>query len=144
MNWKQEAKEELRNYERLKMSLQNIMGRIQSIEEQKFSLKSSSDDTPVQGGGCKYEDRLLNLVVEQERLKHTYKANKLRVSLIEKGLAALNDIERTVITEFSTSKACTAVDIISEKTGYERAQIYRIYDSALYKFTIAEYGIPEF
>ncbi len=144
MDWKKEAKDELRNYDRLKMSLPNIEDRIQSLEEQKFSLKSSSDDTPIQGGGCKYEDRLLNLVVEQERLKHTYKANKLRVSLIENGLSALNDIERTVITEFSRNKPGVAVEIVSEKTNYERAQIYRIYDTALYKFTIAEYGISEF
>lgn len=144
MDWKKEAKDELRNYERLKMSLQNIKDRIQSIEEQKFSLKSSSDDTPVQGGGAKNEDKLLSLIVEQERLKHTYKANKLRLSLIEKGLSALNDIERTVITEFAKNRPGVAVDIISEKTSYERTQIYRIYDSALYKFTVAEYGITEF
>lgn len=144
MDWKKEAKDELRNYERLKMSLQNIKDRIQSIEEQKFSLKSSSDDTPVQGGGSKHEDKILNLIVEEERLKHTYKANKLRVSLVEKGLDALNDIERTVITEFAKNRPGVAVELIADKTGYERAQIYRIYDSALYKFTIAEYGISEF
>lgn len=144
MDWKKEAKDELRNYERLKMSLPNIKDRIQSIEEQKFSLKSSSDDTPVQGGGAKNEDRLLSLIVEQERLKYTYRADKVRLSLIEKGLATLNDIERTVITEFSRNKPGVAVELIADKTGYERAQIYRIYDAALYKFTIAEYGISEF
>ena len=144
MNWKQDAKDELRNYERLKMSLMNIKDRIQSLEEQKFSIKSSSDDTPVQGGGSKYEDKLLNLIVEQERLKHTYRANKFRVSLIEKGLASLNDVERTVVTEFSKNRPGIAIEIIADKTGYERAQIYRIYDAALYNYTIAEYGIPEF
>lgn len=144
MDWKKEAKDELRNYERLKMSLQNIKDRIQGLEEQKFSIKSSSDDTPVQGGGSKHEDKLLNLIVEQERLKHTYRANKLRVALVENGLSALSDVEKTVVTEFANYRPGVAVELIADKTGYERAQIYRIYDSALYKFTVAEYGISEF
>ena len=144
MDWKKEAKSELSKYESLKMSLSNIKDRIQSLEEQKYSLKSSSDDTPVQGGGCKHEDRLLNILVEQERLKHTYKANKLRVELIERGLSALTDVERSVVTEFANNRPSIAVNILSDKIGYERTHIYRIYDSALYKFTIAEYGISEF
>ena len=113
------------------------------MEDRLRSLKCASDNTPVQGGGA-YDDRMINIIVEKERLKYTYNANRLRVRIVENGLAALNDVERTVVTEFAKNKPGTAVDRIAERTNYERAQIYRIYDAALYKFTVAEYGITEF
>ncbi len=145
MDWKAEAKKELQNYERLKMSLPNIRERIRGLEDKMTALKSSSSgDTPVQGGGSKFEDMLLNCIVEKERLILTYKANKTRVKLIERGLDSLTETEKIILTEFSRNKSGAAVDIISEKTNYERTHIYRLYDKALYKFTVAEYGITEF
>lgn len=144
MNWKEEAKRELRQYEPLKASLPNIRLRLESIEARKTSLKSMSDDTPVQGGGSHYEDRLLDCIVEEERLKATYRADKIRLNLIERGLAVLNETEQTIVEEFARNRPGRAVEILADRIGYERAQIYRLYDAALYRFTLAEYGIPEF
>lgn len=145
MNWKEEAKRELRAYAYLKESLPNIRSRLEGIRSRKISLKSSvGDPTPVQGGGNHYEDRLLDLIVEEERLKHTYRADKIRLGLIERGLQALTDSERQVLEIFAENKAGRAVDLLRDLTGYEQAQIYRIYGDAIYKFTLAEYGIPEF
>lgn len=144
MNWKEEAKRELRNYEPLKTSLPNIKLRIEAIQARKTSLKTMSDDTPVMGGGSTYEDRLLNCIVEEERLKATYRADKIRVELIERGLAMLNETERAIVEEFARNRPGRAVEILADRIGYERAQIYRLYDQALYRFTLAEYGIPEF
>ena len=144
MNWKEEAKRELRNYAALKESLPNIRLRIESIEARMTSLKSMSDDTPVKGGGSQYEDRLLNCLVEKERLAATYKADKIRLHLIERGLAVLNETERAIVEEFAQNRPGRAVEILADRIGYERAQIYRLYDVALYRYTLAEYGIPEY
>ena len=144
MNWKDEAKREIRNYKALKQSIPNIKERILSIQAQKTSLQSSSDSTPVQNGGNKYEDRLLDLIVLEKRLRLTLKADQIRIDLIERGLSVLSETERDMLLEFADNRPSEAVEILRDRTGYERAQIYRIYDHALYRFTLAEYGIPEF
>lgn len=144
MNWKDEAKREIRNYKALKQSIPNIKERILSIQAQKTSLQSSSDSTPVQNGGNKYEDRLLDLIVLEKRLRLTLKADQIRIDLIERGLSALTETERDMLLEFADNRPSEAVEILRDRTGYERAQIYRLYDHALYRFTLAEYGIPEF
>ena len=143
MNWKDEAKKELRNYALTKQSVGNIKERLAGIRAQKTAIKSSGDSTPVQGGGNKFEDRMLDLIAEEERLRYTLQANRIRLGLIERGLAALTEIERTVLLEFADRRPAEAVELLRDRTGYERTQIYRIYDRALYRFTIAEYGITE-
>ena len=144
MNWKEEAKKELRNYKELKMSIQNLKERIDSVRARKIALKSGADSTPVQGGGNKYEDHMIDLLAEEERLRYTLQATRIRLGLIERGLAVLTETERTVILAFSENRPGAAEDILRESIGYEHTQIYKIYNRALYRFTLAEYGITEF
>ena len=144
MNWKKEAKNELRNYTLLQQSIPNIKERLAEVRARKTSVKSAGDSAPVQGGGNKFEDRMLDLIVEEERLRYTLQANKIRVKLIERGLSVLTETERVVLLEFSGNRPSEAVELLRKTTGYERTQIYRIYDHALEKYTIAEYGITEY
>lgn len=145
MNWKEEAKKELRMYDALQASVENVAERIAWIESQKTSLRSSASGTaPVQGGGNKYEDRLLDMIVQEERLRLTLEADKLRLALIERGLAVLSETERTVALTFAAHRSGRAVEILAEQLCREQAQIYRIWNDALYRYTIAEYGIPEY
>ena len=144
MNWKNEAKNELRNYSLLKQAIKNNKDRIAALRAQKTAIKSSGDSTPVQGSGNMYEDRMLNLIVEEERLRYTLQANKIRLGLIERGLAALTETERTVLLTFTENQSSVAEEILRETIGYEHTQIYKLYNRALYRFTIAEYGSPEF
>ena len=145
MNWKQEAKNELRVYPNLRASLGNTAERIAMIDAQMTSIKSASaGTTPVQGGGNKNEDRILDLIVQKERLQLTRDTNVIRLQLIENGLAALTETERDIVVTFAENRSGVAVDLLRNCTGYEQAQIYRIYNEALYRYTIAEYGIIEF
>lgn len=145
MNWKNEAKNELRYYGSLKSSIDNTAERLDWIDAQMTSIKSASAGTsPVQGGGNKYEDRILDLIVQKQRLQLTRDANKIRLGLVEQGLTALSDAEREIVITFAENRSGVAVELLRDRTGYEQAQIYRIYNEALYKYTIAEYGIPEF
>ena len=145
MNWKNEAKQELRIYGSLRASIDNTAERLEWIDSQMTSIKSASAGTvPVQGGGNKFEDRLMDLLVQKQRLLLTRSANEIRLDLIERGLSALTETERAVLLEFADNRPSEAVEILRDRTGYERAQIYRLYDHALYRFTLAEYGIPEF
>ena len=146
MDWKKCAIEDLRNYSRRRDSLENIRGRIAALREQYASVKCAlgSDSGAVQGGGNRIEDRMLSNIVERERLEHTYRAAKRLVDLTERGLNGLDERERLVLERFYVEPSKGNVDRLSDELGYEQAQVYRIKNDALYKFTIHEFGIVDY
>lgn len=146
MDWKKSAIDDLRNYCRRRDSLDNIKARIAALKDQYASVKCAlgSDPVPVQGGGAKIEDRMLSNIVERERLAHTYRAAKRLVELTERGLDGLDERERLVLERFFVAPAKGNVGRLCGELGYEQAQVYRIKDDALYKFTIHEYGLADY
>lgn len=145
MNYRKAAEEELRAYTDLKGSLSNIKQRIAMLKDKSLSVKAASPTTPVIGGGNRYEEALIDCLAEQARLEELLKVNWRRVQLIERGLNALDDAERAVLSRFlvCNMRPEAAIDCLVEELGYERAQIYRIRSRALYRYTIAEFGLPE-
>lgn len=146
MNYRKAAEEELRAYTDLKGSLGNIRQRMSMLEDKMTSVRASSPSaTPVTGGGNRYEEALIDCMAEKARLAELFKVNSRRVQLIERGLTALSDTERRVINRFfiCDMRPENAVNCLVEELGYERAQIYRIRSTALHRYTIAEFGLPE-
>ena len=109
------------------------------------AIKGSSSSVPVQGGGNRYEDNLLDLIVEKDRLKALYRVNRQRQKIIKRGLDSLSDTESKVINCFyiQNMKYSAAVDRLRDEIGYEEASINRIRNKALYHYTLAEFGLPE-
>lgn len=145
MDWKKAAESDLRTLEARRSALRNMKDRIASLKVSCDGLRSAfSDSTPVQGGGNKTEDKMLNNLAEVERLKYSYAATKKLVEITERGLEGLSEDEKTVLQYFYITPISKAVDDLCERLGYEKSQIYRIKDRALYKFTIAEYGLYDY
>lgn len=145
MNWKKAAEDDLRRYTAQKQSLQNIPERIQALQYSCTALKGSTCcSDPVQGGMSQMEDRLLDNIVSRERLKHTYKATQRLVQLVERGLVGLEEHERNVLDVFYMHRCKGHVEKLMEEFNYEKSQVYRIKDTALYKFTIAMYGLVDY
>ena len=145
MNWKRAAEEDLRRYTSQKMALENIPERVKMIEYRLTAMKGSMRDTdPVQGGMSMMEDKLLDNIVEKERLKHTYCAAKKLVDLISKGLAGLDEPEKHVLELFYINRQKNHVERLMEECNYEKSQVYNIKDKALYKFTISMYGLVDY
>jgi ArpU family phage transcriptional regulator len=145
MNWKQEATNDLINYARKKESLENMKNQMGALKVQFVSIQgAATDKEPVMGGASKLEDRQLDNIVKRQRLNYTYQATKRLVDIIERGIAGLNEQERKVIERFYIYRTKDYLERIMDETGYERAQVYRIKDDALYKFTIYMYGISEY
>ena len=144
MDWKREAKTELRDLPVMREAVANIPERIKMIEAKKTSLQAASDSTPVQGGGNRNEDRLLDLIVEGERLKYSLQAHQIRLGLIERGLEALNEQEQLVVKTFAEHRSGEAVDILTATLYVERSRVYQLWDAALRRYTIAEYGLTDF
>lgn len=144
MNWKKEAENDLRNYNRRKESLESMHERAQALKYQREAIKAVSDCAPVQGGNIPQDEKQVNLICEQERLKFNLEAAQILVNNTEKGLTGLDDTERMVLDRFYISPIKNHVESLMVELNYEKSQIYRIKDSALYKFTVALYGITDY
>lgn len=145
MRWSDCAVQDLKKFAGLKASIDNIEERIEALEMRFTGIKSSkTDKIPVHGGGSKWEDYMLDNIVERERLKILLEADRKITGIIERGLKALNDTERLVLDRFFIHKRKDHIGLLIEEIGVEQSQIYRIKDQALYKFTIHMYGIEEY
>lgn len=145
MKWSDCAIQDLRKYKYLKASMESIPERMEALHCRLVSVKgAATDKVPVKGGSSRYEDTLVDIIVEKERLKYLYRANKMLLDLIERGLASLDKTERLVLERFYIDRPKNHVEKLMEELNYEKSRVYEIKDQALYKFTIAMYGIVEY
>ncbi|NLB80766.1 MAG: hypothetical protein GX800_03955 [Clostridiaceae bacterium] len=144
MNWRQEAVCDLERYEKQKQALDNISDRISILNDSYTSLKSASmDKLPYKADATRFEDAMLNNIVERQKLENTYKITRSLVRLTEKGLCKLNDCEKRVLELFYIRKQKMHVERLMEELGYEKTKIYSLREKALHDFTICMYGLLE-
>lgn len=141
MNWQKEAVNDLKAYEARRMSVDNMKERIRELEQRAVRLGSLSSDVPVQGGGSKQEDAIINNIAERDRLNQAIDAAQCLIDIIEKGLSVLDDEERKVLEGFYINRPSQHIDKLCDELHCEKSRIYSIKDRALYKFTIAMYGV---
>lgn len=143
MNWKQESKEELREYEAKRTAAVNIPEEIRQLEAQMVKLGGSSNATPVKGGGSVWEDRQINLIVKADKLRTSLGYAQNWVSRVERGLAVLTDEERLILDRFYINPAKGNVDRLCGDLHLERSAVYERMDRALRRYTLARYGCIE-
>ncbi len=141
MNWQKEAVNDLKAYEARKLSIDNMKKRIRELEQRAIKLGSLSSDVPVKGGASKSEDALINNIAERDRLNQNIDAVQCLLDIIDNGLSVLNDEERMVLNEFYINRSSQHIEKLCDELHCEQANVYRIKDRALYKFTIAMYGV---
>lgn len=143
-NWQYNAIQDLREYEAVRRSLESIPEEIRTIEADMQIVRGTSyDKSPVQGGGSGMEERLINYIERKERLAENYRVAAAKVKRIERGLNALSDKERLVLQRFFISRTSGHVGRLCEELGYEQAQVYRMKDAALKRFTLAMFGVVD-
>lgn len=143
MNWKQESKDELREYEAKRTAVQSIPEDIKQLEAQMVKLGGSSNSTPVKGGGSPWEDRQINLIVKIDKLKTSLNYAQDWVSKVERGLAVLTSEERLILDRFYINPAKGNVDRLCGDLHVERSAVYERMDKALRRYTLARYGCVE-
>lgn len=117
MKWQNEAIEDLKHYWDMQNSLNNIRERISILEEDYTTIKSNRMDvTPVMGGSSKVENRLINNIVERQRLEDTYQETQKMVQLIKRGLDGLDDKEKLVLERFYIHRSGGHVEQLMEET----------------------------
>lgn len=144
MNWKKTAIDDLESYYSREAALGSLRERVQALNESMDGIKAvSTDKVPVKGGASHMEDSLINNIVERERLKLNYSTVNRLVETTRRGLDTLTDEERRILDGFYMRRTSSYIDDLCEQTGLERAQVYRLKDKALYKYTVATYGVAE-
>ena len=77
IDYKRVAMDDLRAYPALKAAMENIRDKLAALNARAEGLSAqAADRVPVQGGGNQQEQRMLNVIVERERLKLNYQADK--------------------------------------------------------------------
>lgn len=147
IDYKRVAMDDLRAYPALKAAMENIRDKLAALNARAEGLSAqAADRVPVQGGGNQQEQRMLDMIVERERLKLNYQADKKCVGIIERGLSALSEEERLILTEFARVNRGGEkylADRLSGEMGMDRSTVYRIRNDALRRYTLCCYGLTE-
>ena len=143
MNWQKEAVNDLKSYAARKMSIDNMAEKINELEQRAIRLGGISNDTPVLGGSSKQEEALINNIAERERLAQAIDAAQKLINIIDRGLSVLDPEERKVLDGFYINRSSRYLDKLCDELHCEKSTVYRIKEKALYKFTVAMYGVVD-
>lgn len=147
MKWTQAAVQDLEAYADMEQSLGNMEERIRALSLLYESLQLGAG---LHGGEIKKspsggaEDRLLDNIVERQRLELNIHSTRRLLKLVRRGLDALDAQEKQVLESFYIRRTSDYIDRLSEALCCERPTLYRLKDRALYRFTRAMYGITEY
>ncbi len=146
IDWKRIAVGKLRGYEAHRRALENIPEEIRRLESAMSGIRSAeTDSTPVQGGSCTREDRMLSNIVHRQELERTLEQAKAWVKTVDNGLGALDEEERLVLDRLYIHRAKGNVDRLCEELDLkDERSVYKRKDKAIRHFTIALYGMVEF
>ena len=143
MNWKTVAIEDLKKYRQLQIAADNLTSEIRALKDELDGMKSSGGTSPVKGGGSHYEDRIINNIVKRDRLRMNLKVVRHQLTAIERGINGITVDEYTILSVFYIDPPSKPVDLLKEKLFLEQSRIYQLKNTALYKFTVAMYGIVD-
>ena len=139
--WRMDALNELQAYNSRLQALENIPARIAELEEALTAVRSStSDGSPVKGGGSGREDAMLNNIVARDRLRASLERTRAAVDRTEKGLGALNADDRRILECFFISPRKGAASQLASELRIEEKTVYNRRNNALRLFQIAMSG----
>ncbi len=104
----------------------------QQIENTRWQLDKRGDR--VTSGGISRSQSLAEM-------KKTYDANREYLQDMDCRMNVLDEREMTVIYHFYIERTWDYIEILNEKLGVERSQIYRIKDKAMTKLCRGYFGV---
>jgi len=144
MNWRIVAVDKLKDYGAKKASITNLSEEIRDLKYRRRAIRSATGDaSPVQGGGSKREDMLLNTIVLQREMEENLISAEGWLKRVERGLAELTADERTILSRFYIHPEKGAADRLAMDMGVDVKTVYHRKDIALRKFAIAMCGCAE-
>lgn len=143
MIWQEFAIDELKKHLSRQMARLNLEDRISELNSRLTSLGGASNSIPTQGDHSRIEDSRLNAIVLKDELMASFKDVSRAIDRVNRGLGVLDERENKILNSFYIHRMPGYIDKLTEELFCEKSTIYRIKDEALYKFTIAMYGVVD-
>ena len=144
MNWKAEATDKLRRYGSVRLAAINIPEEIKRLQMEAQGIRAARTDTvPVSGGESKREDALINNILHRKELEETLKQVKLWLTTTDRAMSVLSSEEKLILHRLLIYPQPRAIEQLCQEFEIEQSTLYRRRDHALYRFTLALYGICE-
>lgn len=139
--WRMDALNKLQEHKARKISVMNIQKRIEGLERDIVAIRSStSDGTPVKGGGSGREDMLLNNIVMRQRLQESLTRTQDAVDRTEQALSALTEDDRRILECFYISPRKGAATQLAGELGIAEKTVYNRRNNAIRLFQMAMFG----
>lgn len=144
-SWRDISIQRLEDYEVRKYAEISLEEQIQLKKQQYEAIRAARTDAmPVQGGaGNKREEMIINNIAIREELENNLKIVRHELSIIERGLNALTDTERKILSCFYVQRTKGVVVRLCDELYISKTELYRQRDAALKKFTKVCYGVCE-
>lgn len=145
IDWKTIAIEALKAYPARKAAIASMPEEIRMLDERMTAPRggASADSIPVREGGNRYEDRLLTDIAKKAEMEKALGRAKIETARVEEALGKLTDEQRLLLDRFYMNRTKDYIDRLCDELGYERSQVYKKKDDALYEFTLRMYGVIE-
>ena len=143
--WKYDVRDKLSDYPRQLNAVETLPDEIRRLESEYTSLHGAIyDDTPVQGGGSPYEDKLLRNIILRGDTERQLQRSRLAVEFVESALNTLTHEERHIVDVMYISRQRGATERLRQELGLEdERSVRKRVDKILKKLTIAMYGGTE-
>ena len=132
---------DLRRYNSLQASITSMQEQVESINSRLEGSAYSFSSTPVQGGGCKLEDKYNEAIVLKDKLQRQIEENKKDHTLISKALEKLSKDEQKILNYAYISRPNNYISVIMETFNIEQAQAYKYINKALGQYVKVRYGV---
>ena len=141
--WKSRAIDKLRDYGLQKTALASIPHEVKRLEIESVSIRSATvDGSPVKGGGNGREERMLWNIMQRDDLMRNQRMAEEYIAFVESGLAVLSSEEKLAIERMYIYPERDAVERLRNEWGLEdKRSVYKRIDKAIYKLTVAMYGM---
>lgn len=132
---------DLQNLNAWKFAITQIQAELETLDAEYASIKATNfDKMPAGSGENVQEEKLVSVIARKDQKESELKFNRMRVADLERLLDQLDDDERRIIERMVVSKEKNATADLSEETGYEIAQLYRIKNRVLMKMARLRHG----
>lgn len=139
--WRMDALNELQAHNARKQALVNIPSRIVELEKSMAAIRSStSDGTPVKGGGSGREDMLLNNITARQKLERSLERTQEAVERVERALKVLTDDDRRILECFFIIPRKGAASQLASELSIDEKTVYNRRNNALRLFQEAMCG----
>lgn len=144
MNWKHEVMDKLRRYDLMQHAARNIPEEISRLEINSLGLRSHTSSTvPTKGGGNRYEEMLINNLVQRKEMSWTLEQIQRWLQVVNRGMDALDPVEKQILERMYIYPEISAHERLCADLGIETSSLYRKRETALRKLTLAMYGTME-